>query len=123
VREYFRPEFLNRLDEVVMFNALDAAAIEKILRMMLKKESKLAADRALTLTFTDAAVGVMLGQYDEPEYGARPLRRIIQRSVREPLADFLLKANPPAGTEIKVDGDESGLTFALLKDGEEIKIS
>lgn len=123
VREYFRPEFLNRLDEVVMFNALDATAIEKILRLMLKSETKLAAQRALTLTFTDAAIGVMLGQYDEPEYGARPLRRIIQRSVREPLADFLLKANPPAGTEIKVDGIESGLTFALLKDGQEVQIS
>jgi len=123
VREYFRPEFLNRLDEVVMFNALDATAIEKILRMSLKKESKLAADRALTLTFTDAAVGVMLGQYDEPEYGARPLRRIIQRAVREPLADFLLKSNPPAGTEIKVDGAEDGLTFSLLKDGQEVQIS
>lgn len=122
VREYFRPEFLNRLDEVVMFNALDAAAIEKILRMMLKKESKLAADRGLTLTFTDAAVGAMLGQYDEPEYGARPLRRIIQRSVREPLADFLLKSNPPAGTEIKVDGADAVLTFALLKDGQEVQI-
>jgi len=122
VREYFRPEFLNRLDEVVMFNALDSVAIEKILRMSLKKESKLAADRALTLTFTDAAVAVMLGQYDEPEYGARPLRRIIQRAVREPLADFLLTSNPPAGTEIKVDGAETSLTFSLMKDGQEIKI-
>jgi len=122
VREYFRPEFLNRLDEVVMFNALDATAIEKILRMSLKKESKLAADRALTLTFTDAAVIVMLGQYDEPEYGARPLRRIIQRAVREPLADFLLKSNPPAGTEIKVDGAGDALIFSLLKDGQEVQI-
>ncbi|MCU0463575.1 MAG: ATP-dependent Clp protease ATP-binding subunit [Anaerolineae bacterium] len=123
VREYFRPEFLNRLDEVVMFNALDGESIEKILRLMLKSEAKLAAQRGLTLTFTDGSIGVMLGQYDEPEYGARPLRRIIQRAVREPLADFLLKANPPAGTEIRVDGsEEEGLSFALMKDGQAVEI-
>jgi ATP-dependent Clp protease ATP-binding subunit ClpC len=122
VRDYFRPEFLNRLDEVVMFNALDAEALERILRLLLKKESKLVAERGLTLTLSDAAVGVLLGQYKEEDYGygARPLRRIIQRWVREPLADFLLKANPPAGTEVKVDGDENGLRFGAWKDGQEL---
>lgn len=64
----------------------------------------------------------MLGQYDEPEYGARPLRRIIQRAVREPLADFLLKANPPAGTEVQVDGAEAGLSFNVIKDGQVVKL-
>ncbi len=65
----------------------------------------------------------MLEQNDEPEYGARPLRRIIRRSVREPLADFLLKANPPAGTEVKIDARKAtGLTFSATVDGKKIEV-
>jgi ATP-dependent Clp protease ATP-binding subunit ClpC len=122
VRSWFRPEFLNRLDEVIMFNALDEDSLDKILRLNLKKETRMATERGLNLTFTDAAVEWMMDQNDEPEYGARPLRRIIRRSVREPLADFLLRANPPAGTEVRVDADDSGLTFAAVVDGKEITV-
>jgi ATP-dependent Clp protease ATP-binding subunit ClpA len=65
----------------------------------------------------------MLAQNDEPEYGARPLRRIIRRFVREPLADFLLKVNPPAGTVVKVDAPNGdGLKFVALMDGKEVSV-
>jgi ATP-dependent Clp protease ATP-binding subunit ClpA len=67
----------------------------------------------------------MLAQNDEPEFGARPLRRIIRRSVREPLADFLLKANPPAGTEVRISASrkkDGGLKFAALVNGEEVAV-
>jgi ATP-dependent Clp protease ATP-binding subunit ClpA len=67
-------------------------------------------------------VAWMLQQNDEPEYGARPLRRIIRRNVREPLADFLLRANPPGGTAVRIDANDNGLTFAALVDGEEISV-
>ncbi len=123
VRSWFRPEFLNRLDEVVMFNALSEATLEKILDLMLEKEKKLMAERGLTLMFTAKAKKWMLAQNDEPQYGARPLRRIIRRFVREPLADFLLKANPPAGTEIKIDARKTnGLTFSATVDGQKIEV-
>ncbi|MBC7871512.1 MAG: ATP-dependent Clp protease ATP-binding subunit, partial [Chitinophagaceae bacterium] len=122
VRSWFRPEFLNRLDEVIMFNALNEESLGKILLLLLKKETGMATERGLKLEFTDAAVQWMLAQNDEPEYGARPLRRIIRRSVREPLADFLLRSNPPSGTEVRVDADEKGLTFAALVDGKEISV-
>jgi ATP-dependent Clp protease ATP-binding subunit ClpC len=122
VREYFRPEFLNRLDEVVMFNALAAENLYDILGLMLKKDTKLAEDRGLKLEFTEKARKWMLAQNDEPEYGARPLRRIIRRYVREPLADFLLKANPPAGTEVKIDKGKNGLQFSAVVGGKEIKV-
>lgn len=122
VRTFFRPEFLNRLDEVVMFNALDNESLYFILGLLLKKETGLAADRGLELTFTEEARRWMLAQNDEPEYGARPLRRIIRRFVREPLADFLLRANPPAGTEVRIDAGNDGLTFAALVDGKEIPV-
>lgn len=123
VRTWFRPEFLNRLDEVIMFNALSAEDLHSILLLLLKKETKMASERGLTLEFTDSAVQWMLDQNDEPEYGARPLRRIIRRFVREPLADFLLKVNPPAGTQVRVDApDASGLKFAALVDGKEMTV-
>jgi ATP-dependent Clp protease ATP-binding subunit ClpB len=123
VRTWFRPEFLNRLDEVIMFNALSADTLAMILKLNLKSESKLAEDRGLKLEFTDAAQTWMLAQNDEPQYGARPLKRIIRRYVREPLADFLLKVNPPAGTLVKVDAPNGdGLKFVALMDGKEVSV-
>lgn len=125
VREWFRPEFLNRLDEVIMFNALDDESLALILRLMLKKENRMAEERGLLLAFTEQAIKWMLSQNDEPEYGARPLRRIIRRNVREPLADFLLKTNPDAGTEVIIDVDDPSaaqLKFTAIVDGQEISI-
>jgi ATP-dependent Clp protease ATP-binding subunit ClpC len=123
VRTWFRPEFLNRLDEVIMFNSLSTEDLRSILLLLLKKEDKMAFERGLKLEFTDNAVQWMLDQNDEPEYGARPLRRIIRRFVREPLADFLLKANPPAGTQVRVDAPQGGgLKFAAIVDGKEVKV-
>ena len=122
---YLRPEFINRLDEVVMFNALSDDDLEKIMWLLLKKEQKLGEERGLTLSFTEGAVNYLLTLNDEPEYGARPLRRIIRRSVREPLADFLLKANPPAGTEVRISSSRKksvGLKFAATVEGEEITL-
>lgn len=122
VRTWFRPEFLNRLDEIIMFHALSPEDLHNILLLQLKGETKMAGDRGLKLEFSDAAVQWMLAQNDEPEYGARPLKRIIRRSVREPLADFLLKVNPPPGTQVKVDADSTKLTFAALVDGKEVTV-
>lgn len=125
VREFLRPEFINRLDEVVMFNALDDDSLGKIMRLLLKKEAKMAEERGLSLNFTDAAINYLLSLNDEPEYGARPLRRIIRRSVREPLADFLLRSNPPAGTEVRISTHRKrngGLKFAAIVDGKEVAV-
>ncbi len=112
VKQHFRPEFLNRLDETIMFNALPPEALRKVLDLMLKKEMKLAEERELRLEIGDTARAWLLSKNDHPEWGARPLRRIIQKYVREPLADFLLDKNPAAGTKIRVDVS-----------GEELKIA
>lgn len=122
VRTFFRPEFLNRLDEIIMFNALSQEDLYEILKMKLKREQKLGAERGLNLEFTEVAMQWMLAQNDEPEYGARPLNRIIRRSVREPLADFLLRANPPAGTQVVIDAGEDGLEFSATVDGKQINL-
>jgi ATP-dependent Clp protease ATP-binding subunit ClpC len=123
VRSFFRPEFLNRLDEVIMFSALTPEDLYNIIKLMLKKEGKMASDRGLKLEFSEEAVQWLLAQNDQPEYGARPLQRIIRRYVREPLADFLLRANPPAGTSVRIDSDTTGLTFAAVaEDGKEYTV-
>jgi ATP-dependent Clp protease ATP-binding subunit ClpC len=123
VLEFLRPEFVNRLDEVILFNALSDEDLEKILDLLINRENKLAAERGLTLTFTDGAKRWLLAQNDEPEFGARPLRRILRRNLREPLADFLLRSNPPEGTEVNISASRKkghGLKFSAVVDGEEI---
>ncbi len=125
VKAFMRPEFINRLDEVVMFNALSDENLADIMRLLLKKEVKMAAERGLNLVITDAAVQWMLAQNDEPGYGARPLKRIIRRHMREPLADFLLKANPPSGTEVRITTHrkkDAGLKFSAVVNGKEIAV-
>jgi ATP-dependent Clp protease ATP-binding subunit ClpA len=112
VRTFFRPEFLNRLDEIVMFKPLPPAALAKILDLMIGKEMKMAKERGIGLEVTPAARVWMLAQNEHPEWGARPLRRILQRSVRDKLADYLLTLNAPP-EKVIVDADENGLKFGV----------
>ena len=113
VKSTLRPEFLNRMDEVIMFLPLTPDQLAQILELMLKKEVKMLAAQGVTLELTDAVKVWMLAQNDHPEWGARPLRRIIQKNLREPLADWLLNAAPPKGAKVAVDAGEKGLTFAM----------
>jgi len=111
VKTTFRPEFLNRLDEIILFHPLSQEQLRLILGLMLKKEIKLLAARGVSLQVSEEACTWMLAQNDHPEWGARPLRRIIRRYLREPLADHLLEADPVPGAEVMVDAGEQGLTF------------
>jgi ATP-dependent Clp protease ATP-binding subunit ClpC len=116
VKSALRPEFLNRLDDIIMFHPLTDDDLARILELMLKKEAKLAAANGLTLEFTAKAKAWMVAQNEEPQFGARPLRRIIQRNVTEPLADYLLKENPKKGQTVVVDvkgKDAQALTFKM----------
>ncbi|MFN2135055.1 MAG: AAA family ATPase [Candidatus Promineifilaceae bacterium] len=114
VNAFFRPEFLNRLDEIILFHQLTPEQLGQILDLMLRKELKLAANQGMTVTVTDAAKAWMLAQNDEPQFGARPLRRVISRYLREPLADFLLSQPRGAGqSNVRVDAGEEGLGFSF----------
>jgi ATP-dependent Clp protease ATP-binding subunit ClpC len=115
VHATFRPEFLNRLDEIVLFLPLTPEQLRQILDLMLKNETKLLAGQGVTLEISDAARAWLLAQNDHPEWGARPLRRIIQKNLREPLADWLLSAAPPAGSRVTVDAGEQGLAFSYVE--------
>ncbi len=111
VHESLRPEFLNRLDEIILFLPLTQEQLAQILELLLKKERKLLEAQGVTLELSDAAKVWMLAQNDHPEWGARPLRRIIQKNLREPLADWMLTADPKPGAQVQVDAGEDGLTF------------
>jgi ATP-dependent Clp protease ATP-binding subunit ClpC len=117
VHSFFRPEFINRLDEIILFHQLDSAQLAKILELMLKKELRLAGNQGIELELTQKAKKWLLDQNDQPEYGARPLRRIIARHLREPLADFLLRKGGSVAegkqTTIIVDAGEPGLDFDI----------
>ncbi|MGB3730333.1 ATP-dependent Clp protease ATP-binding subunit, partial [Microbacterium sp.] len=90
LREAMRPEFLNRIDEIVMFQKLSRAELDEIVRLMLRETSARLAGREVTFEATDAAVA-WLGEHGyEPEYGARPLRRLIQREVEDRIADLFV---------------------------------
>ena len=115
VRTSLRPEFLNRLDEIIMFLPLSPDQLRQIFELMLKKEAKLLKEQGVALEITDAAKGWMLAQNDHPEWGARPLRRIIQKNMREPLADWLLTAAPDKGGKVVIDAGEAGLRFEPAK--------
>jgi ATP-dependent Clp protease ATP-binding subunit ClpB len=103
VKSHFRPEFLNRLSEIILFHPLSPEQLRQILGLMLKKEQRLLEPRQLKLEVTEPARTWLLAQNEHPEWGARPLRRIIQKFVREPLADYLLTADVAPEDVMRVD--------------------
>ncbi len=117
VRSTLRPEFLNRIDEIVMFLPLTPDQLRKILHLLLKTEKKMLDAQGVTLEISEPAVDWMLAQNDHPEWGARPLRRIIQKNLREPLADWLLNEAPGKGARVAVDAGETGQTFHMSENG------
>ncbi|MEJ2556295.1 MAG: ATP-dependent Clp protease ATP-binding subunit [Anaerolineae bacterium] len=111
LKRHFRPEFLNRLDDIIFFNALSDDDLRRILDLMLKTEVELVAGRNLKLEVTDDARAWLVQQNEHPEWGARPLRRIIQKHIREPMADWLLIEDPLPGSTVRVEVKGQSLEF------------
>ncbi|WP_267397509.1 MULTISPECIES: ATP-dependent chaperone ClpB [unclassified Sphingomonas] len=113
VRGHFRPEFLNRLDEIILFHRLGQAHMAPIVDIQVGRVAKLLADRKITLDLTDAA-RAWLGRvgYD-PVYGARPLRRAVQRHLQDPLAELILRGEVKDGSTVKVDEGDGKLALAV----------
>ena len=105
LRQMFRPEFINRIDEIVIFNPLGKEQLERIVVLMLKRVEQLLAERQITLELTPAANELLLREGYDPAYGARPLRRIIQRLVQDPLAMQILEGAILPGDHVRVDRD------------------
>jgi len=105
LRAAFRPEFINRIDEIVIFNPLGKEQLARIVGLLLKNVEKLLAERQITLEITPAATEVLLREGYDPAYGARPLRRTIQRLIQDPLAMQILEGKVLPGDHVRVDRD------------------
>ncbi|WP_397404125.1 ATP-dependent chaperone ClpB [Phenylobacterium sp.] len=115
VRHHFRPEFLNRIDEIILFKRLGRSEMDDIVRIQLQRVERLLADRRMSIAL-DAAALHWLGErgYD-PVYGARPLKRVIQKELIDPIARKLLAGNLDDGAVIDVQGGADGLEIGRAK--------
>ncbi|MEU2240457.1 ATP-dependent chaperone ClpB [Streptomyces sp. NPDC018338] len=109
VRASFKPEFLNRLDDLVVFSALDRAELGRIARLQIDRLAKRLADRRLTLEVTPEALEWLAEEGNDPAYGARPLRRLIQTAIGDRLAKEILAGEVVDGDTVRVDRFEDGL--------------
>ncbi|MEE9291149.1 MAG: AAA family ATPase, partial [Alphaproteobacteria bacterium] len=115
VRQAFRPEFLNRLDENILFHRLNREHMDGIVDIQLGHLRRLLADRHVTLELDKAAAAWLADQGYDPVYGARPLKRVIQRSLQNPLASLILAGKIADGEEVKVSAGPDGLTINGVK--------
>ena len=111
VRGHFRPEFLNRVDEIILFRRLGRAEMDNIVRIQLKRLEKLLADRRMTLSLDDAAMIWLADKGYDPVYGARPLKRVIQKDLVDPVARKLLQGDLVDGSVIAVTTGADGLVI------------
>ncbi len=111
VRAHFRPEFLNRLDEIILFNRLSQANMAPIVDIQVGRVQKLLDDRKVVLELTDAARGWLGRVGYDPVYGARPLKRAVQKYLQDPLADAILRGEVPDGVTVRVDEGDGRLVI------------
>ena len=111
LRGHFRPEFLNRIDEVIFFHALDRSHIAQVIDIQLAGLLRRLADRKIGLTLTPAAKAAIVEEGYDPIYGARPLKRTIQRRILDPLARQVLEGTFADGDQVQVDAGPTGLVF------------
>ncbi|TET39814.1 MAG: AAA family ATPase [Dehalococcoidia bacterium] len=111
LKETFRPEFLNRIDEIVIFDALTEEQIKQIVDLMMKDVQKRLADRKITVELTEEAKKRLAKEGFDPVFGARPLRRAIQRQVENPLSKMILEGEFEEGAHILVDAAADGFSF------------
>src|SRR5437879_824451 len=115
LRDHFRPEFLNRVDEVIVFGPLTEDQLTAIVNIQLRRFEKRLAERHIRLVVTDAARKLLAQPGWDPVYGARPLKRALQRLVQDPLAMMLLEGKFSDGSAVEVDGRNGELTFSKAK--------
>jgi ATP-dependent Clp protease ATP-binding subunit ClpB len=111
VRDHFRPEFLNRLDEIVLFHRLQRTDMQTIVDIQLKRLRELLAERKITLHLDQSANDWLANEGYDPVYGARPLKRVIQRSLQNPLATLLLEGALHEGETVHVSSGMDGLSI------------
>ena len=121
LQNHFRPEFLNRIDEIVVFHPLTREHLAEIVDIQLKRVSQLLADRGYHLEVSQAAKEYLADEGYDPDFGARPLKRAIQRELQDPLALKILAGEFHEGDVIQVDRDNNGLVFTTAVQGEVVE--
>ncbi len=115
LRSHFRPEFLNRVDEIVVFRALGREDLKQIVEIQLERLHKLLKERRITLALTEAAKDHLVDEGYDPAYGARPLKRVIQQRIADPLAVQILEGRIGEGDHVLVDAAGGELTFTAVE--------
>jgi ATP-dependent Clp protease ATP-binding subunit ClpB len=113
LREFFRPEFLNRIDETVVFGFLSRDDLAKIVVLQLGKVNERLRENDIELKLTEQLLGILADRGYEPEFGARPLKRLIQKMLLNPLATRLLEGDVPAGSVIEADWKKDQVVFEI----------
>jgi len=112
LRHHFLPEFLNRIDEIIVFKPLGRNEIRQIVDLQLNRLRKQLQENGYDLDVTDAAKDLLAAEGYDPAYGARPLKRVIQQRLQNRLANEILSGNYPEGTIIRVDAENGELAFS-----------
>ena len=113
LKETFRPEFLNRIDEIVSFKALTNTELLQIVDLMLQNTNKALQDKDIIMNISDSAKNFLLEKGTDLKYGARPLRRAIQRYVEDELSDLILKSDLKNGQTVNIDCINNELSFVV----------
>ncbi|MGE5609391.1 MAG: ATP-dependent chaperone ClpB [Bacillota bacterium] len=121
LKQYFRPEFLNRIDETILFHALKKEQIQKIVDIQLQNLSRRLGTRNLKIVISDAAKSMLVDEGYDPQYGARPLKRVIQQRLENPIASKILAGEFAEGDTIHVDVDPTRHTFTFAKGPEVVE--
>ena len=116
LRDFFRPEFINRVDEIVVFDPLSEADLLQIVDLIAAEESQRLADIGRSLELTDAARRALASEGHDPAFGARPLRRLVQRRIENPLSKLLIAGDFPEGATIRVDFADGEFSFAAAQE-------
>ena len=111
VRSHFRPEFLNRVDEIILFHRLQKSEMGRIVEIQFARLQKLVEERKIELSLDHKARDWLAEKGWDSAYGARPLKRVIQRSVQDPLAEMILAGSVQDGSSVEISADKAGLTF------------
>ncbi|MFO7661639.1 MAG: ATP-dependent chaperone ClpB [Chloroflexota bacterium] len=118
MRQHFRPEFLNRVDEIVIFQRLDRTQLREIAEIQLNNVRGLLAKRNISMTLTEAATDMLIEEGYDPVYGARPLKRVLQRRIIDPLAIRVIQGDVHEGDHVVVEVDNGDLDFRVVETGE-----
>ena len=116
MKHHLRPEFVNRIDEIIVFRVLDKEQIADIARLLLERATRRLRAQGIEVEFTDGAIELIAEEGFDPEFGARPLRRTIQRRVDNELASMVLSGSLNPSDKVAVGAKEGNLGFEVLEE-------